>query len=311
MRFVFGYAGIPFDVFDDIKKKEKSLASGENTELIFLRPPKPSAPVFSESNVRFLQEKFKKITIEERESSKSPSHYISDIGFSIIYVRKNQENQENNEWFEDKFFPSTLVFSVDWNLTGCNTKEINESKNELLKLLLQATTNARETIKIIGKEITECRNRTPLLLPVKNFHSKALRSQLKTLQITLANQPDKVALASVVKETIDLIKTIHPLKKVENPKKKQPCFLDERDIEFHSPGSALHGLPRPQDNHPVSCLLGGYRRLGAPFHAAFHYDCVKGVRGNLKDSFYSCHEDASTIEGNPHLNISPNDFVRV
>ena len=178
---------------------------------------------------------------------------------------------------------------MDWKLTGYNDFEINKSKNELFDLLFRATICARVAIKELHKEITECRNRTPLLLPIKNFHSKTLRSQLQDLQIDLANQSDKAAKATAVKKTIDLIKIHHPLMKVDDSKKKQPCFLDDRGIEFHSPGSALHGLPSPTGDHPIDCLLGGYRRLGAPFHAAFHYDCVKGSRGNLKGSFHSCH----------------------
>lgn len=307
MRFVFGYAGIPIKVFDGIAKKKKALASGEETE-VFLAPPlKSFDPVLNLSHVNFLQNKFKETTLKERATFKGRGDHISTIGFAVIYVRTNQENDDA---FEEAFFPSTLVFSVDWKLTGYNDFEINKSKNELFDLLLRATICARVAIKELHKEITECRNRTPLLLPIKNFHSKTLRSQLQELQIDLANQPDKAAKATAVKKTIDLIKINHPLTKVDDSKKKQPCFLDDRGIEFHSPGSALHGLPSPTGDHPIDCLLGGYRRLGAPFHAAFHYDCVKGDRGNLKGSFHSCHGWANIIEGNPHLNIAPNDFVR-
>ena len=310
MNFVFGYAGIPFEVFDDIKKLEKNLASGVNTdtEVFFAPPLTKSKPVLSPFHIKSLQKKFKERTLEERDAiNKGAGDHISNIGFAVIYVRTDQKNDDA---FEDAFFPSTLVFPVDWKLTGYNKQKINESKTELFKQLLKVTIFARVAIEALHKEITECRNRTPLLLPIKNFHSKILRSRLQELQVDLAEQPDKVAIAAAVKKTINLIKTDHPLKKVEDSRKKQPCFLDDRGIEFHSPGSAQHGLPSPTENHPVACLLGGYRRLGAPFHAAFHYDCMKGARGNLKGSFHSCHDEANIIEGKPHLNIAPNDFVR-
>ena len=302
MRFVFGYAGI--------KKMEKNLASGVDTgtEVFFAPPLKQSAPVLSSNHIKSLQKKFKEKTLEERDSLiKGCGDHISNIGFAVIYVRKDQKN---DELFEAEFFPSTLVFSVDWMLTGYNDKQINESKNKLFDLLMKATTSARLAIEELHKEITECKNRTPLLLPIKNFQSKILRSQLQGLQTKLAGQPDKAAMAVAVKEIINLIKTGHPLKKVENSGNKQPCFLDDREIEFHSPGSFLHGLPSSTEDHPDACLLGGYRRLGAPFHAGFHYDCVKGIRGNLKGLFYSCHEEVGQVEGNPHLNIAPNDYVR-
>ncbi len=304
MRFVFGYAGIPANVFDGIAKKKNALASGKENE-VFLAPPiKSSDPVLNLSHVKSLQNKFKETTLKERATFKGRGDHISTIGFAVIYVRTNQKNDDT---FEEAFFPSTLVFSVDWKF---NNIEINKSNKELFDLLLRATTCARVAIEALHKEITECRNRTPLLLPIKNFHSKTLRFQLQELQIDLANQPDKAAKARAVKKTIDSIKINHPLTKVDDSKKKQPCFLDDRGIEFHSPGSALHGLPSPTDAHPIDCLLGGYRRLGAPFHAAFHYDCVKSGRGNLKGLFHSCHGETGIIEGNPHLNIAPNDFIR-
>lgn len=309
MNFVFGYAGIPIEVFDGIKQLEKDLASGvnTNTEIIFAKPLKPSEPVLSSFHIRSLQNKFKERTLEERDAiKKGAGDLISNIGFAVIYVRTDQKIDDE---FEEAFFPSTLVFSVDWQLAGYQKQEINASKNELFRLLLKATNCARVAIEALHKEATECKNRTPLLLPLKNFHSKTLRSRLQELQFDLANQQGKAAIAATVKKTINLMKTDHPLKKVDDTKKKQPCFLDDRKIEFHSPGSALHGLPSPTEDHPVTCLLGGYRRLGAPFHAAFHYDCKKGG-GNLKGRFDSCHGEAGNIEGDPHLNIAPNDFVR-
>jgi hypothetical protein len=308
MRFVFGYAGIPIRVFDDIAKKKKALASGQETEILLAPPLKSFDPALNLSHVNFLQNKFKETTLKERATFKGRGDHISTIGFAVIYVRTNQENDDT---FEEAFFPSTLVFSVDWKLTGYNDIEINKSKNELFDLLLLATTCARAAIKELHKEITERRNTTPLLLPIKNFHSKTLRSLLYQLQMDLANQPpDILAITTIIRKTIALIKNDHPLTKSVNSQKKLLCFLDDRGIEFHSPGSAMHGLPSPTDDHPVTCLLGGYRRLGAPFYAAFHFDCIKGVRGNLKGSFHSCHELDNIIEGNPHLNIAPNDFVR-
>ncbi len=306
LNFVFGYAGIPNEVYDSIIKMGQTLSGDKNTEVFFAAPLKQTSPIINSSHINFLCNKFKAITLDEISENKGDSGFVSAVGFAVIYVRSAQDN---HDLFADAFFPSTLVLSVDWNLSGCNSKEINKSKNELFQLLLQATMRARMAIKMLHNEVTERRNRTPLLLPVKNFRSATLRNRLQSLQLNLAMAQTEAAITENIQKIVDLLKNDHPLKRIDNT--KMPCFLDDRKIEFHSPGSALHGLHRSSEEHPVGCLLGSYRRLGAPFHAAFHYDCKKGMRGNLKDLFCSCHEESeSTFEGKPHLNIAPNDFVR-
>jgi hypothetical protein len=307
MNFVFGYAGIPEQLFDGIQNRKNNLILGDKNNEVFFAPSlKPSKPNLNKTHITFIQNKFKEKTIEEKKLLTGNNH-ISNIGFAVIYVRNS-----DSENFEKEFFPTTLVFSVNWTLRECTKKkELNELKNELFDLLLKATICAKIVLDVIYKEITECRNSTPLLLPIKNFHSKSLKLRLKELQTKLTNHAlDKEAITQIMKEIIKLIKKDHPLKNVEN---KQPCFSDDRGIEFHSPGSALHGIPHPKegDNHLITCLLGGYRRFGAPFYVAFHYDCKKGEKGNLKGNFHSCHENPKIVEGNPHINISPNDYVRV
>jgi hypothetical protein len=306
MRFVFGYLGIPSSIFDSIEKRKTELVTGKESEPVLIAL-KASEAQIGRRHISRLQEIFKEKTINEFHGTNSGGNHISNIGFAVIYINGDSET---SDLIDSAFFPSTLVLSINWSLTGINNNELNKSKNELVCLLSDATKRGRIALNAIGREVTEKRNRTPLLLPIKNFHSKKLQYLLTMLQERLAGLQDltEKAAMEIVREIVKSFESKHPLIKIDA---KQPCFLDTRNVEFHPPGTALHGLPRPTEDHPITCFLGGYRRLGAPFHAAFHYDCMRGERKKLRDSFHSCHAEPSTIEGSPHLNIAPNDFVRM
>ncbi len=300
MRFVIGYA-VPAEAYDRIYRMRQTLTNG-NVEFEGKSSGRSGTLLDSQCASHFLQ-RFKERAIQNRGDNKL------DLGFAVIYVRSNEEISAR---FEEAFFPSTLTIPVDWQITGHTPQEINQSCKQLFQLLLQATIRARFAITALRKEVVERASRTPLLLPYRNFRSKQLHAWMRELQINLALQQDVSSADSAIKAAAKRFEAYHPLKMVEDPKRKQPCYLDEHSVEFHTPGKALHGMPHAADNHPAKCILGGYRRLGAPFNAAFHYDCVKGLRGNLKGTFYQCHElEPESMEGDRHINIAPNDFVRI
>lgn len=294
MHFVFGYAGIPSEAYDYIYRMRNTLTNG-NIEFEGVS----GAPYESRHSKKLLH-RFKEHTLKNRGSE--------TVGFAVIYVRADDESTAR---FEESFFPSILVFPVDWHLEGCRPDEVNRSCKKLFDLLLEATIRARIAIEALHKEVVERANRTPLLLPLRNFRSKQLRDWVLGLQGTIVSQQNASDADLTIKVAVKRFEAIHPLKKVEDVRRKQPCYIDDHEVEFHTPGKALHGMPHAIDGHPVSCFLEGYRRLGAPFNPSFHYDCVKGTRGNLKGSFFGCHgTEAEMIEGNPHINIAPNDYCR-
>lgn len=301
MHFVFGYAGIPSEAYDYIYRNRKTLIDS-NIEFEGAPHGKAGSP-FEPRHANLFLERFKEHAIKNRGNDKLT------IGFAVIYIRSDPESTAK---FEAAFFPSTLVFSIDWRLTGSRPQEINQSCKELFGLLLQATIHARIAIEALHKEVVERANRTPLLLPIRNFRSKQLRGWMQELQTKLASQQNVSTADSALKTAVKQFKASHPLIRVADPKRTQRCYLDDRDVEYHTPGKALHGMPHATEGHPVSCILSAYRRLGAPFNAAFHYDCIKGTHGNLKGMFFTCHEaEAEMIEGDPHINIAPNDFIRI
>lgn len=301
MRFVFGYAGIPTEAYDYIYRKRKTLTDN-NIEFEGAPLGRAGSP-FEPRHANLFLQRFKEHAIKNRGNDKL------SIGFAVIYVRSDPES---TALFEASFFPSTLVFPVDWRLSGYSADEINQSCKNLFHLLLQATIRARIAIEALHKEVVERANRTPLLLPLRNFRSKQLRDWMQELQTTLVSQQNIYTADLSIKTAVKRLEAIHPLRMVEDKKRNRPCFVDNHDVEFHAPGKMLHGLPHTSDGHPVSCILAGYRRLGAPYNPSFHYDCIKGARGNLKGLFYRCHgAEAESMEGDRHINIAPNDFVRI
>jgi hypothetical protein len=88
-------------------------------------------------------------------------------------------------------------------------------------------------------------------------------------------------------------------------------FTDGSGVTFRSPGRALHGQLWEQagEGHNEVCALNGHFRLGGPVGKGFHFDCTRAPR--LIGRFCNCHDLEAEYEGKPHLNIAPNDYVRI
>lgn len=301
MRFVFAYAGIPSgDAYDFIQKKQATLASG-NTEAFFVAQGQRGTP-FSERHTKKILSQFSQLAQHHIDKSSG----FSTTGYAVIYVRSSNDN---SAWLEDTFFPSTLTVPVDWEQSGQTPDERAKSHKELLERLFRASVRARVAIEVLHKELKEQSNKTPLLLPPRNFQSRILKSTLKNLQSRLLTATEQPIAQSILKQVVAEFEVHHPRNPVDNVRLR--TFRDDRDIEFRSPGKAKHGVPDFGTKHPTdACILGGLRRLGAPFHAAFHYDAQKNSPKNLKGRFCMCHGAVEDMEGDPHLNVAPNDFIR-
>jgi len=305
MKYVFGYAGIPGEAYDDIYRRRKSLV-GENGNTEFegvALTLGDAGSVLAKRDANVLLARFKERAVADRVN------VVGTKSFAVIYVHPDQNGLVE---FEERFFPTTLVFHICWKLEGSSKQERQRSVNELFDRLLKTTIRARDVLKALNKELVERANRTPLLLPLRNFRSNIFKAWLREVQFVLRAQENFVSAAAAISVEVKEFEKSYPLKHNGDPKSKRPCFFDDNDVEFHAPGKALHGLPHVAGNHPAGCVLAGYRRLGAPFHSAFHYDCRKRKKGNLKGDFFRCHIDVTeSIEGDPHINIAPNDFIRV
>lgn len=293
-KFVFGYLGMPSDTFDEVYKKRNILGQNVKFEGFPLKIYEETLELHH--GIRMLK-KF----IELR---KADSHdEAMETGYAVIYIKPPNSNLEN---FESLFFPSTLIYPIEWTRQYGSKKKIAEANNELFRKLEKATKESIKILEAFRKETVEKANRTPFLLPLKNFRSKALIESLEQLQANWLTETDP---NEVIKQASSEFERQHPPQRVDY--KDKAFYMNPGKIEFHSPGKALHGILGSQAGHTIECIMNGMKRLGAPYHPAFHYDCQKGERGNLKGLFFNCHEDEEKMEGDPHINVAPNDFVRI
>lgn len=296
MRFKFGYAGIPAEIYDRIYSK-RAMICGDSGDFISKPIPPFANTGYSSVYADFFLESFHSLV--------SSDHYnnLRDTGFALIYINYPDVGAMD---FVKKFFPFFLCIPVDWSLDSSRNVMVRQSTNQLLNKLRVATQHAKDAIPCVRKEIVEQDSRTPLLLPINNFRSKSLVSELEALQSELANHKDKQR--AIVKR-VQSIEQKHPRQRDDSGREKRSFFVDERRVEFRPPGRDRHAFARNQEGHPNRCLLSGRRRLGAPYDIAFHYDCTRG-EDVLKGEFFGCHEPPSMHKGAPHLNIAPNDYVR-
>ena len=297
-RYVFGFAGIPSEVYDQIYARRDSIVGANACFEGFSRGR--ASERLSRRHANALLLRFKGYATEDLNSTSEKS------SFALLCVSSDCRESEE---FEVNFFPSILTCRVNWAISTGNEQSVRESGNRLVELLRASTTRARFILDALRKEVSERESRTPLLLPLRNFRSEVLREKLLQLQSSLRERASKENVVSLIAEVAKQFEQTHPLKQTDSSNRK--CFIDDKNVQFHTPGTAAHGLARPSDQHAVECFLGAYRRFGAPFRSAFHYDCQKHGAGNLRGHFYTCHgTDACQMEGDPHLNIAPNDFVR-
>lgn len=295
MRYYLGYAGIPNDFFNLVSRHASNivLESGE----FFGFPVPGSAPVYSKDYAQRFERKF----VEQLE--RRNEDVLRRLGFGVVYIESGSEVVDR--LLTDTLFPSVLTAHVQWTpMRGSLTMQ-RASANELTSKLRNATARLKSALDVVFDEMVQRANRTPLLLPVQNFHSNVLKEALRDLQVTLVDQPEyKAGIGSAVER----IRREHPVGRDEVSKLTR--HVDRRSVAFTAPGNARHGFARRGGDHQPSCLLNGRRRLGVAYEHAFHYDCSPERGGALRGSFFGCHAGASDWKGDPHLNISPNDHVR-
>ncbi len=296
MRFAIGFAGIPHGIFDEVYARRQWIC-GDNVDFISI-PIKAAefGKTYPNDHKSFFLKKFYDLLVTDHHND------LRDTGFALVHVHPPGMSSES---FADCFFPSIFCTPIFWEFDQTTRALGRQSKNRLLNQLQVATNRAKKAIPALKKELTERDSRTPLLLPVRNFHSKCLVPELWQLQEDLISANDKsIAIENRVQE----IQKKHPLSR-DVDSSRSSFFEDDRRIRFNPPGRERHAFARPKDGHLEQCLIAGRRRLGAPYDHAFHYDCTKDAV-ILRDHFFGCHEKSTEWVGKPHLNIAPNDFVR-
>lgn len=289
MNYFFGFAGIPREIRDKVEAKNSEYAKGAG----FCIDTMPGYIAYAQRNVDFFLKRFEQ-QIADGTKKKETS-------FAIIYLVRDEAS---TSYFVNAFFPHTLMVPVVWDWDVSKMSSAGRLVNELSEKLKQATAVARAVFSTLKDEVQSRASSTAVLLPLRNFKSNIFVSSLKTLHAELGG--GYVPRDAVLRHNKNIVGA-HPMKQIEG--RPRSCFVDDRNVEFHPPGNDRHGFARAGGGHPLHCVLAGMRRLGAPYDPLFHYDCTKGNRP-LKGEFYGCHLPLGAREGNPHLNIAPNDHVR-
>lgn len=296
MRHVLGYAGIPADIYNDVAQSGGRIAGADAS---FVGRPLPLGqysytPTYVEAFRSLFSNRLRKA-----------NHSDDEANYAAIFVHHEGMNAN---LLERALFPSVLAIGVEWAPVFGSRREVNEAKNDLVNRLRQASIRAKAALGVLKVEFSEQANRTPFLLPTRNFSSNDLVESLGAIQRHLPNAPNP---AASLREERNRFERNHPAVLDTEWHPHQYFFTDHRNVRYRAPGKALHGVTHPEtEGHPDACVLEGRRRLGAPFHHGFHYDCSRTTGSKLKGAFHQCHHGIELMTGNPHLNIAPNDFVR-
>lgn len=292
MRFIIAYAGIPQVVFNRVQQKQAQII---RTDADWIAKPLPASGRYDSNYCSAFAEAFADRIRKDHHNS------LDETGFAVICVAS--QSLDPRPLFET-FFPSVMVRSIDWRLASGSNMQLAMATNELVDQLSAVTAKVKSSLAALRKELQERAQRTPLLLPLRNFRSPDLVEKIKELQegLPVAQDPNEE-----IRRIVGDIEAKHSRVRDE---RKLWFFVNDRNVLFRPPGNDRHAFARPQTGHPASCLLSGRRRLGAPYDKAFHYDCTRKNDAQLRGPFFGCHEDEEEKVGNPHLNISPNDFVR-
>ncbi|SEJ77893.1 hypothetical protein [Pseudomonas sp. NFR16] len=288
MDYVFGFAGIPKELREAVEARNAEFARKAR----FFIDAMPSGASYRQRNVDFFAEHF-------RQYANKDVHQA--VSLAIFYLVKDDES---TDFFVESFFPHTLMIPVCWKWDNENGGSVVKAAKSLVATLARQVATARAALPILKDELQSRAATTPWLLPPKNFDSDTYVPTLKNLHRAIG---DGFCIQTALTQHRATFAKAHP--GVRLPGKTKSCYVDKRGVEFHPPGNDRHGFARDSAEHERQCLLAGRWRLGAPYDRLFHYDCTRGDR-KLKGQFYGCHSPQAKQEGNPHLNISPNDHVR-
>jgi hypothetical protein len=247
-------------------------------------------------------------------AAEARNHALDLLGRAADYIERDRESCNSGlvallfdpseaefDAFSGAFFPWTIVVKAELPKRAGNAGA-RSIANLVFQALQSAANRGRSSVKAMTVEAKEWMNRTPLLLPLRNFDSKALRPELAHLFQEL---PDAQAPGDLLSATRKRIEKYHPR---IGSKKSQKYYVDDRGVRFKMPGRHMHGVAHRAEGHQTQCFLNGLLRLGGRIVEGFHYDCsVEGKR--MRGSRSNCHDANEDVDGD-YVNIASNDFLR-
>ena len=259
-----------------------------------------------ENTRNYLDRLYRRIACELRmldcKEGRTRHNLMEDINFILLYLDGDEDRASVTfKKFGVEAFVTSIAPTAD---TRCSTpNDRRTAANTLVKDSIQALRHARTLFGAIAEQIQDKDNKTPLLLPVKNFGGGIDRILEGMREAMLdRNENDKQFRSRIA----GISRRIHTIRH-----DNRDYFTGRSGLAFKGQrkAGARHGLPPvwADCGHELSCIIRGRLRFGVPYQPGFHYDC--DVSSITKREFPSCHGTAVKA-GRRHLNIAPNDNVR-
>jgi hypothetical protein len=235
---------------------------------------------------------------------------LADVSIILAYV-KYPGNETHD--FLKAFFPFAATMPIDPFYVNQTPKHNRiQMRTAFLKDLEVNLKKLRFCARQVKDRLSGQRL-SPLTLPIRNFQSNLLRSELESLFENLWSFDDP---SQAIDNAIQNIKSAHPKDRIKYEERNhssdlnKPYFRDGRGLRFKSPGNDLHGLMRETgDHHNDSCLIATRVRLGGPIIPRMHYDCDYFPKKDVTEVFINCHDEQATAKKPSHANIAPSDTI--
>ena len=226
-------------------------------------------------------------------------------GVLTIYL----EHGKSSKLVLNSFEIETLTFGIPvpeiLSSSRLNPAALKNAINDIIKWLRKAIRRGEAVLPAVSDQVRSNDNRTPLLLPERNFGI----SEVSRLARAVGKTTREKDFFAALKDVTQAFEVRNPRVRGRDSRK---FFLNKKGILFQGPGNNRHGIARVLNNeHRKRCLIRSRIRLGVAYDPHFHYDCVTRNNCRLPLNWKSCHEQDVVIpKGRRHVNISPNDHVR-
>lgn len=153
-----------------------------------------------------------------------------------------------------------------------------------------------------ASRFADAKYQKPLLLPLKNFRADTIP---ELLQILGQDAPNDFS------DRLD--RAIASLRNRQTPKKadsyKTVYYRDDADLYFDY-GHERHARPATASPHTFGCMLTSKFRFGGRYDEQRHFNVSHESKNKVVSGLFKlCHNGEHGEEGDPHLNMFPNDQI--
>lgn len=290
-------AGLPKTTDQRVTKRLESLKDLKPARYISVPFPKdPGSGCYSEQSITTLLRASAHFTLRQRrhQGELAPSR------FYLIYVKAHDE--ENLLRMFDFFaFPVGVEIEA---LNRSHEMKVFEQLEPIVRRLL----HDHEEAGFLAQAICGQSDKTPLLLPAKNFIVDGEETAFGGYLMSLRRREREWSNVNVrsVRYTHD------QLPKAVKVKQTRPFFCDGRALVF-VPDPCPHPPAREFDldatTDELRALLNSLYRFGMPIKDGYHFD-VQAVGRKLNAVPFVCIKQGQILVSGTHANVYPNDYVR-